>query len=199
MTFGYRPGLGTTAMSGFRFPDADKEVLDERLLKEMKRVFVADGGPRPHCLPRDPARPDRIQARRSDELRLGDVVLFDYQIVHRGGANPSKDHRALIYATYARSWYGDSNFVLPYHANAVNFVNGRGWRGLTPNGKKDFARIARSARFAMPTHEWDAAVRASSPNPVSLPSDEPLFPYDPSEVYEKDATEVETDALYYLT
>ena len=86
-----------------------------------------------------------------------------------------------------------------YHANAVNFVNGRGWRGLTPNGKKDFARIARSARFAMPTHEWDAAVRASSPNPVSLPSDEPLFPYDPSEVYEKDATEVETDALYYLT
>ena len=38
------------------------------------------------------------------------MLLFDYQIQHRGGSNTSPDLRAIMYMTYSRSWYKDTNF-----------------------------------------------------------------------------------------
>ena len=36
-------------------------------------------------------------------LRMGDVALFDYRALHRGGANASPQLRTLLYLTFARS------------------------------------------------------------------------------------------------
>lgn len=47
---------------------------------------------------------------RSVLLNVGDVVLFDYQIIHRAGHNRSPDSRAQIYLAYARKWFRDLNY-----------------------------------------------------------------------------------------
>jgi len=47
---------------------------------------------------------------RSPIPRFGDMVIFDYQLLHRGGRNLSPDMRAVVYATYSRDWYKDGNF-----------------------------------------------------------------------------------------
>jgi hypothetical protein len=43
--------------------------------------------------------------------QLGDVVLFDYQIMHRGGPNMSDELRSMMYVTYSRDWYKDSSWI----------------------------------------------------------------------------------------
>lgn len=43
-------------------------------------------------------------------LQKGDAILFDYMLTHRGGANNSPDHRSMIFATYSRKWFRDTNF-----------------------------------------------------------------------------------------
>jgi len=40
--------------------------------------------------------------------RAGDAVLFDYRVLHRGGANSSSEERPLLYFTYARPWFTDA-------------------------------------------------------------------------------------------
>ncbi|KAL7575446.1 hypothetical protein ACA910_007345 [Epithemia clementina (nom. ined.)] len=47
---------------------------------------------------------------RSPLARMGDVVLFDFSILHRGGPNSSNDLRSMLFAIYSRKWYRDSNF-----------------------------------------------------------------------------------------
>ena len=48
---------------------------------------------------------------RTPILQMGDVVLFDYSIVHRGMANKSPDLRAMQYLTYSRPWYREPNWL----------------------------------------------------------------------------------------
>ena len=45
------------------------------------------------------------------DFESGDVLLFDYQVKHRGDTNRSPDLRSLLYLTYARKWYKDTNFA----------------------------------------------------------------------------------------
>ncbi|CAH0377009.1 unnamed protein product [Pelagomonas calceolata] len=40
--------------------------------------------------------------------KAGDAVMFDYRVLHRGGANSSTRQRPLLYFTYARSWFTDA-------------------------------------------------------------------------------------------
>jgi len=47
-------------------------------------------------------------------VNMGDVIIFDYQITHRGGPNESSESRALIYGLYSRFWFRDSNFDNTY-------------------------------------------------------------------------------------
>jgi hypothetical protein len=186
--------VGSTALAGFDFPSAGANVGDPGLRAELRRVYNRDkDGGRPHCRPSAPGGP--LEAMRRDELRLGDVVLFDYQIVHRGGPNDSPDLRALIYATYARHWYGDSNFKSPYFVDAADgaFVNGAGWAALSKHGKADFARIVKAARFAKPNEAWAAAATdRAAPGDSECAGEHratagaPLFAYDPAESYEAD-------------
>eukprot|EP00934_Nitzschia_sp_Nitz4_P008210 Nitzschia sp. Nitz4//scaffold175_size95217//6965//8575//NITZ4_004716-RA/size95217-processed-gene-0.40-mRNA-1//-1//CDS//3329538918//8200//frame0 len=74
---------------------------------------------------------------RSVLLNVGDIVLFDYQIMHRAGFNVSPDTRAQIYLAYAREWYRDFNYhinEIPYQLDAPH---------------TDFGSITRWTRFAM--------------------------------------------------
>lgn len=48
---------------------------------------------------------------KSPVLNKGDILMFDYQLRHRGGWNThEKDSRAIMYMTFSRYWYKDSNF-----------------------------------------------------------------------------------------
>ena len=38
----------------------------------------------------------------------GDVILFDYRVVHRGRGNVGESSRPVLYLTYARSWFRDA-------------------------------------------------------------------------------------------
>jgi hypothetical protein len=40
-------------------------------------------------------------------LRRGDVLIFDYRILHRGRANVSDADRPILVLTYAKSWFKD--------------------------------------------------------------------------------------------
>jgi len=41
---------------------------------------------------------------------LGDAVVADYHITHRGGPNASPELRSLLYIIYSRRWFRDLNF-----------------------------------------------------------------------------------------
>eukprot|EP00977_Amphora_coffeiformis_P028868 scaffold37600_cov176-Amphora_coffeaeformis.AAC.2 len=47
---------------------------------------------------------------RTPSLTFGDVVLFDYKLIHREGKNISPDLRTMLYMTYSRFWFKDNNF-----------------------------------------------------------------------------------------
>jgi hypothetical protein len=50
---------------------------------------------------------------RSTELNFGDLVLWDFNIVHRAGYNNSTDFRTALYASFARSSrIQDQNFQI---------------------------------------------------------------------------------------
>ena len=41
------------------------------------------------------------------ETRLGDVVVFDHRVVHRGLRNEQRRDRPVLYATFSRPWFRD--------------------------------------------------------------------------------------------
>jgi ectoine hydroxylase-related dioxygenase (phytanoyl-CoA dioxygenase family) len=41
------------------------------------------------------------------EMELGDVLIFDYRILHRGRANNTGVNRNYLVLTYAESWFED--------------------------------------------------------------------------------------------
>ena len=45
--------------------------------------------------------------------KAGDAVMFDYRVLHRGGANSSTRQRPLLYFAYARPWFTDGQTVTP--------------------------------------------------------------------------------------
>jgi ectoine hydroxylase-related dioxygenase (phytanoyl-CoA dioxygenase family) len=47
---------------------------------------------------------------QSPLLKMGDVLFFDYQLKHRGGWNTSPEARAILFLTFSRFWFRDSNF-----------------------------------------------------------------------------------------
>ena len=97
--------LGTSHHQGL---GSIPKVLDEALVDRdspfakmamFMKSFNASDAECPDSLMRDPI------------LKLGDVVLFDYTIVHRGGANTSPDLRAMQYVTYSRPWFHEPNWL----------------------------------------------------------------------------------------
>ena len=61
------------------------------------------------------------QFLRTAKLNMGDVVLFDYQILHRAGHNLSNDTRAQIYVAYSRPWFRDLNYHYNTHGDEIYY------------------------------------------------------------------------------
>eukprot|EP00521_Asterionellopsis_glacialis_P017172 CAMPEP_0195297886 /NCGR_PEP_ID=MMETSP0707-20130614/22319_1 /TAXON_ID=33640 /ORGANISM="Asterionellopsis glacialis, Strain CCMP134" /LENGTH=547 /DNA_ID=CAMNT_0040359809 /DNA_START=9 /DNA_END=1652 /DNA_ORIENTATION=+ len=86
------------------------------------------------------------EAWRTPILNFGDVLLFDYNMLHRGGPNNSPDLRALIYNTYVRNWYKDPNWSQPNKAKHAKTS------ADSPLAKfsESMQRISRNVRLAIP-------------------------------------------------
>ena len=48
-----------------------------------------------------------LKAPVSPPLRLGDVAIFDYRVLHRGRANTTQDYRDVLVLTYCEPWFED--------------------------------------------------------------------------------------------
>jgi len=129
MTYDHGPTefcMGSSFLSGFE-GDPDGIKLKDESLRATLRTYMRGSvkGFCPHI--------------RIPQLNFGDALLFDYQIVHRGGANNSPDLRSILYMTYAREWYKDTNLL----------------RIIRPEQYEDerdalYDQLTRSARFAIP-------------------------------------------------
>jgi hypothetical protein len=71
---------------------------------------------------------------RSPLLNLGDIVLFDYMITHRGGPNNSNDLRSMLFTVYSRKWFRDSTFDI---------------KDYDEEDDDDFERLTQITRFAV--------------------------------------------------
>ena len=39
---------------------------------------------------------------------VGDIIVFDYRVVHRGMANAATAARPVLYSTFSRPWFRDA-------------------------------------------------------------------------------------------
>ena len=201
--------MGTSMMSGYDYeanaddPDMIKALKDPALMDELW-AYLPDppeseddsGGQAPACFS---TQPDGSPgARRVEPLNVTDVVLFDYQMRHRGGPNDSEDLRSLLYLTYARKWYKDHNFQARSKVGAtedLEFKVGGGFDALSVKRRKSFAKIIASARFAktQPGPRANATVDGPAPRLVDIRRP---FAYDPSSTRADEYHETWRESLF---
>ena len=103
--------LGTSHLRGLdlnqeAFPLADETILqddDHRTIVDSLHDFeyAQEHGFQPDC-------PDDFL--RIPVLEMGDVVLFDYMVSHRGGPNLTNELRSMLFSMYSRKWFRDTTF-----------------------------------------------------------------------------------------
>jgi len=54
---------------------------------------------------------------------MGSVILFDYQIMHRGGPNNSNEPRPIMYLTWVREWWMDRVNFNTQHTEAFDILS----------------------------------------------------------------------------
>jgi len=180
--------MGSSMLSGY---DYDKKDEDDDIVKALRDPSLMDvlwrhlpdplDQEQPSCFRRSPENP--LGARRVETLNLTDVVLFDYQVRHRGGPNDSDDLRSLLYLTYARRWYNDHNFQArnkQTQTKDVEFRVGGGFETLSKERRKNFARIIATARFAKTEPGPAAGAPGDGAPPPALEDIVRPFAYDPS-------------------
>ena len=57
--------------------------------------------------------------------QFGEILVFNYNTVHRGGDNTSPDIRTILYQTYVQKWFRDKNFEndAKYGYGSTNALN----------------------------------------------------------------------------
>ena len=45
---------------------------------------------------------------RIGDIDRGDIIVFDYRVVHRGMANAASAARPVLYSTFSRPWFRDA-------------------------------------------------------------------------------------------
>jgi ectoine hydroxylase-related dioxygenase (phytanoyl-CoA dioxygenase family) len=48
-----------------------------------------------------------LRTPAAPELQVGDVLLFDYRVLHRGKANRPNTNRSILVLTFSKPWYKD--------------------------------------------------------------------------------------------
>ncbi|KAL1530806.1 hypothetical protein AB1Y20_001702 [Prymnesium parvum] len=95
------------------------------------------------------------------ELKMGDLLMFDYNLIHRSRPNKSPHMRTLLYLTFSRPWFKDTgNFdnaaqveVAEEHRKApclapLQFAVGSEQPRASPSDLIDLERVTRHARYA---------------------------------------------------
>ena len=67
----------------------------------------------------------------------GDIIVFDYRVVHRGMANAAETRRPVLYSTFARPWFRDA---LNFPPDALFATAGGGGGGFGGGVAKPKAR-----------------------------------------------------------
>mmetsp|Transcript_32552 Transcript_32552/g.79222 ORF Transcript_32552/g.79222 Transcript_32552/m.79222 type:complete len:166 (+) Transcript_32552:862-1359(+) len=103
--------MGTSYLCGLDVAAHLEDISDERLLDELSedqyaRAFFPDHD-NDEEEGEDLCPPSHV---RTPLLNEGDMLLFDYTLLHRGGQNGSPSTRPLLYFTFSRPNYRDSNF-----------------------------------------------------------------------------------------
>lgn len=92
--------VGSSNLAGLEESREEIKLRDETL-----RPHIRD---QPDLADRDDTSDYKYM--RTPLVSFGDVVLFDYQLINRGGKNVSPDLVSMLYLTYARPWYKDRGF-----------------------------------------------------------------------------------------
>lgn len=180
--------MGTSWLSGWNYDDHPD---DETIIRALRDPSLMDALLEYFPDPNDPTEDHCFEGkgRRVEELNLTDVLLFDYQVKHRGGRNASPDLRSLLYLTYARKWYKDTNFASRYAAKKVKdlaFAVGAGTDHLSTARKTKYARVVSQARFAEVAPGPNARAPPSGNATPDLAAIQSPFAFDPSSRYADD-------------
>lgn len=82
---------------------------------------------------------------RTPLVTFGDVVLFDYQLINRGGKNSSPDLSTMLYLTYSRPWYKDRGFEDDDDGELEEDLDGRRAEII-----RLYKQLTQTTRFAIP-------------------------------------------------
>jgi ectoine hydroxylase-related dioxygenase (phytanoyl-CoA dioxygenase family) len=129
MTYDHGPTEFCLGTAHFRGHYSDLLADDRRLLENgvVADLHRFDQSPHGQVCP--------IAFQRTPLLGLGDVVLFDYMLNHRGGPNKSNDLRSMLFTVYSRPWYKDWTF------------------DISGDEQTDFERLTQITRFAVVERE----------------------------------------------
>jgi ectoine hydroxylase-related dioxygenase (phytanoyl-CoA dioxygenase family) len=94
--------MGTSQLVGIDYMDLSDVPLKDESLRELLNEYSFYQCKDDSGIAYDGCPP---QAWRAPLLNFGDLLLFDYNMVHRGGPNNSQNTRTMIYNTYVRSWF----------------------------------------------------------------------------------------------
>jgi ectoine hydroxylase-related dioxygenase (phytanoyl-CoA dioxygenase family) len=122
--------------------------------EERDDVYLRDETLRPHLFEQPDLADDgdddsdHCKHVRTPILNFGDVLLFDYQMIHRGGRNVSPDLRAMLYMTFSRFWYKDAGFEDEDRDDYQDEDDNDDEEELTTI--KLYKQLTKPARFAIP-------------------------------------------------
>jgi len=116
-------------------------------------------------------------------LKRGDVLLFDYNTMHRAAPNHSPQTRALLYVTFSRNWFKDvGNFDADHSQSVVAAAErnpgkeaqaplgssaGTPLEQLSPTERHELERLTKTARFAEPNALDQEAQGATAASPLT--------------------------------
>eukprot|EP00977_Amphora_coffeiformis_P028591 scaffold36269_cov206-Amphora_coffeaeformis.AAC.1 len=139
MTLDHGPtqfSMGSSNLAGLTESRDDIELQDESL-----RSHIYD---QPDLEDREDLNDYKYM--RTPLVSFGDVVLFDYQLINRGGKNASPDLTTLLYLTYSRPWYKDRGFEDDDDDDKLE--------GDVDSGRAEiiklYKQLTQTARFAIP-------------------------------------------------
>jgi len=86
---------------------------------------------------------------RTPLVNFGDVVLFDYQLIHRDGKNVSPDLRTMLHMTYSRFWFMD-RLSTDHKKDDDDVDDEKEEDEDTGKTRSIYKQLTRTARFAIP-------------------------------------------------
>ena len=130
--------MGTSALGGLGDMPL---VMNQSLVEEgsLYRQMVDDDD---HC----PA-----ECWQAPLLKFGDAVVWDYQLMHRGGWNTSPFLRSMVLLIYSRKWYDDNNF------------DDKSQRRPRKGEPKSVTKLLWRTRFGVPKHDEEPNEEVATP------------------------------------